>query len=187
MNKRKIIAHFACSADGFLARPDGDVRWLDRPEPKGGYGLAAFYKTIDTVLLGRKTYDVGRKLGQPIFPGKKNYVFSRRLKTPPHPEIELVRGSVGRFGQQLRRSRGKDIWLIGGAELLGAFLDAGQLDELTYHVIPMLIGKGIPLLAPRHREVPLRLIGTRKYSDGVVRLSYAIPRRKRRPAQRRRR
>ncbi len=64
---RKIIAYVATSADGFIARPDGDVGWLDRPEPPGGYGMKAFYRTVDTVLLGRKTWDVGRKHGQLIF------------------------------------------------------------------------------------------------------------------------
>ncbi len=175
---RKIVAYVATSADGFIARPDGGVRWLDRPEPKGGYGMSAFYKTVDTVLLGRKTFDTGRKLGQPVFVGKKNYVFSRRLKAPPHPGVELLKGDVEQLGRTLRRRRGKDIWLVGGGELIGAFLDAGQVDELIVHVIPVLIGEGIPLVAPRHREVPLQLTATRKYSDGVVRLSYTVPRRK---------
>jgi dihydrofolate reductase len=175
---RKIIAYLATSADGFIARPDGDVGWLDRPEPKGGYGMAAFYKSVDTVLLGRKTFDVARKFGQPVYIGKKNYVFSRRLKTSPHPDIELVNGDVGELARTLRRRRGKDVWLVGGADLMGRFLDAGQIDELVVHIIPTLIGRGIPLIAPRHREVPLKLTGTRKYRDGVVRLSYTVPRRK---------
>jgi dihydrofolate reductase len=175
---RKIVVYVATSADGFLARPDGDVGWLDRPEPPGGYGMKAFYKTVDTVLLGRKTWEMGRKLGQPLFPGMKNYVFSRRARPPRAPGIELVKGDVGQFSRRLRGTTGKNIWLVGGADLIGAFLDAGEIDELVVHVIPVLIGRGIPLIAPRHREVPLRLIGSRKYSDGVVRLHYAVPRAK---------
>jgi dihydrofolate reductase len=175
---RKIIAYVATSADGFIARPDGDVGWLDRPEPPGGYGMKAFYGTVDTVLLGRKTWEMGRKLGQALFPGKKNYVFSRRARAPRAPGIEVVKGDVGRFSRKLRRAAGKHVWLVGGADLIGAFLDAGEIDELVVHVIPVLIGKGIPLVAPRHREVPLKLIGSRKYSDGVMRLHYAVPRHK---------
>lgn len=184
---RKIIYYVAVSADGYIARPDGDVGWLDRPEPIGGYGLAAFYKTVDTVILGRKTYDVGRKLGQPVFEGVKNYVFSRRLKRPPHPEVELLKGDVASIARRLRRQKGKDIWLIGGASLVGAFLDAGQLDQIIVHTIPTLIGEGIPLVSPARREIPLTLTGVKRYSDGTLRLSYDVPRRARSASRRRKR
>ena len=172
--KRKIIYYVATSADGFIARPDGGVDWLDRPQPRGGYGFNAFYRSVDTVLLGRKTFDVGRKLGQPSYPGKKNYVFSRRARKRPVPGVEFVRGDVSELAHRLRRAPGKDIWLVGGAALFGAFLDATEVDELVIHVIPVLIGEGIPLIARRHRDVPLKLLGTRKYPDGVLRLHYAV-------------
>jgi len=172
--KRKIIYYVATSADGFIARPDGGVGWLDRPQLRGGHGIDAFYRSVDTVLLGRKTFDVGRKLGQLSYPGKKNYVFSRRVRKRPVPGVEFVRDDVSEFAHRLRRAPGKDIWLVGGAILFGAFLDAAEVDELVIHVIPVLIGEGILLIAPRHRDVPLKLLGTRKYADGVLRLHYAV-------------
>ena len=73
---RKIIYYVATSADGYIARPDGAVEWLDRPMPKGSYGMGAFYKSVDTVLMGRETYEVGRRFGQEGHPGKKTYVFT---------------------------------------------------------------------------------------------------------------
>jgi dihydrofolate reductase len=83
---------------------------------------------------------------------------------------------VRRIAADLRQVAGRDIWLVGGAEVFGAFLDAGELDQLIVHVVPVLIGAGIPLPAPRRREVPLRLLSSRRFSDGVVRLQYVISR-----------
>lgn len=171
---RRIIAYLATSADGFIARKDGDVGWLDRPQPPGGYGMAAFLKSVDTVVFGRKTWDVGRRLGQPSVPGKANYVFTRRPPRQRPDGIQFVQGDVAAFATELRRQKGKDVWLMGGAELFAAFLDAGQLDALVLHVVPVLIGEGIPLLSPARREVPLALVGTRRYSDGLVRLEYSL-------------
>jgi dihydrofolate reductase len=171
---RKIIVYIAMSADGYIARPDGDVGWLDRPRIAGDYGMGAFYKSIDTVLMGRKTYDIARKLGQKAYPGKKNYVFSRTRRRSRTPNVEFLNGPVGDFARELRQAKGKDIWLVGGAQLTAAFLDEGQVDEFIIHVIPTLIGEGIPLLQPRHRTVPLTLLSCRSYPDGVVRLHYSV-------------
>lgn len=171
---RRIIVYVATSADGYIARPDGDVAWLDRPQPPGGYGMSAFYKSVDTVLLGRKTYDLARKLGQGSYPGKTNYVFSRSRGRHRAPNVQFVNEDVGQFARRLRRARGKDIWLVGGAELAAAFLDAGQVDEFIIHVVPILIGEGIPLVSPGRRGVPLALRSSRRYRDGVVRLHYSV-------------
>jgi dihydrofolate reductase len=170
---RKIIAYLAVSADGFIARPNGAVEWLDRFGKAGDYGMGRFYRSIDTVLMGRKTWQVGRRLGQASYPGKTNYVFTRRPRRA-HPPITFVHRPLRAFLRKLRTEPGRDVWLVGGAELFGAVLDAKQLDELILHVVPTLIGKGIPLFGPRHRNVPLRLVDHRAYRDGVVRLHYAV-------------
>jgi dihydrofolate reductase len=173
---RKVIAYLAISADGFIARPNGDVEWLDRPRTAGDYGMSEFYRSIDTVLMGRKTWAVGRKLGQAAYPGKANYVFSRSRRHRPDPRITFVHRPIGAFLRELRAQPGKHIWLVGGAKLFGAVLDAWQLDELIIHVVPTLIGTGIPLFAPRHRRVPLHLVRCRTFRDGVVRLHYVVSR-----------
>jgi len=113
MKRRKIIVYIATSADGYIARPDGDVEWLNRRP-----------------------------------------AFARRLRT----------------------TSGKQIWMMGGGELIASFLDAGEIDEFDIHVIPVLIGEGIPLVAPRHRDVALRLRSSKRYPDGVVRLRYEVAR-----------
>ena len=171
---RKLIAYLAISADGFIARADHDVAWLPPPVGDVDYGIGAFYESIDTVVMGRATWEVGRALGQQSYAGKKNYVVSRTAESNEH--VEVVR-ELGALVAQLRATPGKDVWIVGGAELFAALVDAGELDELSLHVIPKLIGAGIPLLAPRIRDVAMELIGSETYADGVVRLHYRLPRR----------
>lgn len=173
---RKIIVYIATSADGYIARPDGSVDWLDRPEEAGDYGMAEFYESIDTILWGRKTYDFGLRHGPGFDQGKTNYVFSRRGLDSLAPGVELVDEPVAELGERLRAQEGQDVWMMGGAELIGSFLDEGQIDEFIVHVIPILIGEGIPLVAPRHRSIPLELLSSQEYEDGVVRLHYRISR-----------
>lgn len=179
---RKIIVYIATSADGFIARPDGDVEWLNRRPRTEDYGMRDFYRTIDTILLGRKTYDWAvnyyKKIGQkPHFDKKvRHLVFSRKPRKKAAPGAEFVNKPVKAFARHLRAKPGKHIWMMGGGELIASFLDAGEIDEFVIHVIPTFIGKGIPLVAPRHRDLSLRLRAVRKYPDGVVRLRYEVER-----------
>lgn len=175
-SRRKIITYIATSADGYIARPDGDFSWLNRPELQDNYGYEAFIESIDTVLWGRKTYEIGLKGGDNLGMGPKvtNYVFS---KNPPEKRpagIEFVNDPVGAFAKRLRAQPGKDIWMMGGAAIIASFLDAGEIDEFSIHVIPIFIGEGIPLVQPRHRTIPLKLISTKTFEDGVVHLNYAV-------------
>jgi dihydrofolate reductase len=174
--KRKIIVYIATSADGYIARPDGNVDWLNRPRPAGNYGMGAFFKSIDTILWGRKTYDVSIGFGGAgAFGAKvKNYVFTHRPPKASVPSVEFVDEPIGSFAKRLRAQAGKDIWMMGGGQLIGAFLDEGEIDEFSIHVVPVLIGEGIPLIHPRHRNIPLKLLSTKGYSDGVVHLHYRV-------------
>ena len=111
--------------------------------------------------------DMGKKI--------KNYVFTTK---PPRESslknTEFVNEPVSDFAKRLRGTEGKDIWMMGGAGIIGSFLDANELDEFIIHVIPVFIGEGIPLIQPRHLEVNLKLLSTKNYEDGVVRLHYAV-------------
>jgi dihydrofolate reductase len=105
-----------------------------------------------------------------------NYVFSRKPPKRPAPDVQFVSEPVKAFAQRLRATPGRQIWMMGGAGLIASFLDAGEIDEFDIHVIPVFIGEGIPLVAPRHRDVPLRLLSSKKYPDGVVRIRYEVSR-----------
>jgi len=177
---RKIIVLIATSADGFIARKDGGVDWLDRPQPKGNYGMRDFWKSIDTILWGRKTYELilkfekEGKASPDMFSGVKNYAFSRR---PPRKVIkgfEFVKEPIKEFVTRLRAEKGKNIWMMGGGGLIASFLDEGEIDEFIISVIPTFIGEGIPLIAPKQRTVPLKLLSSKKFPDGVARLHYAV-------------
>ena len=172
---RKIIFYGAISVDGYIARPDGSVDWLDRPRSKGNFGMNEFFSSIDTCILGRKTYDFAVSHGMPdVYPGKKNYVFSRTLKKAASPKVIVTGEDVSSFAQRLRAEKGKDIWMVGGAEIIGAFLDCGQLDEFIIHVVPKMIGEGIPLVTARHRNLSLKLLSSKKWSAGDVKLHYRV-------------
>jgi dihydrofolate reductase len=181
VRKRKIIVYIATSADGFIARPDGSFDWLDRPRPKGNYGMGAFYKSIDTVLWGRKTCDLALDYQKKGVSGTafetrvKNYVFTRSLPPLPAPAgVEFVNEPIKTFAARLQAKKGKNIWMMGGAGIIASFLDEGEIDEFMIHVIPTFIGEGIPLIAPGRRTVPLKLISCTKFSDGVVKLHYTV-------------
>lgn len=179
--RRKIIVSIATSADGYIARPDGDVEWLNRRPSNVDYGMKAFYRTIDTILIGRKTYDWSlayqkkHKIKGSMFDKNvANYVFSHKRPKKAAEGVEFVTEPVKSFARRLRARPGKNIWMMGGGELIASFLDAGEIDEFDIHVIPTLIGKGIPLIAPKRRDIELKLRGVRKYSDGSVRLRYEV-------------
>lgn len=181
VRKRKIIVYIATSADGFIARLDGSVDWLDRPQPKGNYGMGIFYKSIDTILWGRKTCDMVLEFQKKGLAGAafdtrvKNYVFTRGpLPSAVPAGVRFVNEPVKTFAKRLRAQKGKNIWMMGGAGIIASFLDEQEIDEFMIHVIPTLIGEGIPLIAPRHRNVPLTLVSCTKFADGVVKLHYAV-------------
>ena len=176
--RRKIIAYLATSADGYIARPDGNVDWLDRPRIAGDYGNRAFLRSIDTILWGRKTYDFALQHGGLAMFGSKvkNYVFSTQPPQEQPSDATFVTQKVAEFIRRLRTQRGKNIWMMGGAGIIGSFLDAGGIDEFIIHVIPILIGDGIPLGVRKNRNVALKLKSVRKYADGVVRLHYIVKR-----------
>jgi dihydrofolate reductase len=173
---RKVIVHIATSADGYIARPDGDIEWLtSRPAPEGFYGMGAFMKTIDTKVLGRKTYDASVRMGAKFGSNDRYIVFSRHA--PPAdvpPGVEFVNSAIGPYVSRLRDQPGKDIWLMGGGELIASFLDEDAIDEFVISVVPVFIGDGIPLIARRPRHVALDLKATERFEDGLVQLHYRI-------------
>jgi dihydrofolate reductase len=178
MPQRRIIVNIATSADGYVARPDGDLDWLtERPAPKGFYGLPEFERSVDAKILGRKTFDWSVQMGARFGAGAAHYVFSRRPPPASVPAgVHFVAESISAFAERLRTQTGKNIWMMGGGDIIGSFLDADAIDEFIITVVPTFIGEGIPLLAPRHREVGFRLLGVRQFPDDVVQLHYEVQR-----------
>jgi dihydrofolate reductase len=174
--RRKVIVHIATSADGYIARPDGDLEWLtSRPAPKGFYGMNAFMRSIDTKVLGRKTYEVSVQMGAKFDSKIRTLVYSRQSPPSDAPSgVEFVNDSIGPFVRRLREQPGKDIWLMGGGEIIASFLDERAIDEFVISVAPVFIGEGLPLIARRHRDVPLDLLAIDRFDDGLVQLHYRV-------------
>lgn len=178
MPKRKIVVNIATSADGYVARTDGNLDWLTRrPAPKGFYGLPKFSRSIDAKILGRKTFDLSVKMGANFSADNVHYVFSRRPPPASVPAgVQFVTEPIRAFAERVRKQAGKNIWMMGGGEIIGSFLDEDAIHEFIITVVPTFIGEGIPLIAPRHREVPLRLLSLQRFPDGVVQLHYDVQR-----------
>jgi dihydrofolate reductase len=176
--QRKIIVNIATSADGYVARPDGNLDWLtERPAPKGFYGLPEFERSTDAKILGRKTFDHSLRMGARFGADAVYYVFSRQPPPASLPAgVNFVTESISAFAERLRTQAGKNVWMMGGGEIIGAFLDEAAIDEFIITVVPTFIGEGIPLLAPRHRKVALRVLGVQQFPDSVVQLHYEVQR-----------
>ena len=174
--RRKVIVHIGTSADGYIARPDGDLQWLtSRPAPAGFYGMNAFMKSIDTKLIGRKTFEVSLRMGAKFDTGSRTIVFSRHAPPADAPSgVEFVNGAIGPFVNRLREHTGKDIWLMGGGDLIASFLDEEAIDEFVISIAPVFIGEGIPLIARRYRHVSLDLHSIERFEDGVVQIHYHV-------------
>jgi dihydrofolate reductase len=170
---RKIVVNIATSADGYVARPDGDLEWLtSRPTPKGFYGMGKFMQSIDDKVLGRKTYEVSLQLGAKF---DRHHVFSRQPSPTSVPSgVEFVNSPIPAFANRLKNGKGKNIWLMGGGDIIASFLDARAIDEFIVSIVPVFIGEGIPLIAPRHRHVPLHLRSVKHFPDGVVQVHYNV-------------
>jgi dihydrofolate reductase len=175
---RKIIYGVGTSLDGFIARLDGSLDFLHmRPS---NYSMGPFFKTIDVGLMGRKTYEVGVRMSGGKFEshGLRCYIFSRSLPEGERGGAVFVREEPKRVVGELRKNKGKDIWLAGGGELTREFLKEDLVDELYLGIVPVLVGEGIPLFAPGFPQREFTLMESKAYSGGLVALRYARVREK---------
>jgi dihydrofolate reductase len=166
---RKVILGLGISLDGYIARPDGAVDFLFMPKD---YSMGPFFKSVDTALMGRKTYEVALKMGENFGGSMFSYVFSRTLPSGERDGITFTSASPAALVGQLRRSRGKHIWLMGGGELVRDFLKADLVDELSIGVVPVLIGAGIPLFPPGFPQRNFALEKNKTFSQGLIALTY---------------
>jgi dihydrofolate reductase len=167
---RRVRYQVACSLDGFIAGPDDDYDWIT-PEPT--FDFEALYAQFDTLLMGRRTYEIVSAAGE-SFRGKQVVVASRSLRAADHPGIEVVGENLEARIRRLRSEPGRDIWLYGGGALFAQVLEWGLVDTVEPALIPILLGGGIPLLPSPAVRPRLRLVGNRSYPSGMVLLQYEI-------------
>jgi dihydrofolate reductase len=168
--ERKVTYGVGNSLDCFIARPDHGVDWLQWTKEIAEIS-AEYWKTIDTVLMGRKTYAKAPKDG---YPGVRNIVFSRTLPPETSGAVEIVAADAAGFVSDLKRQPGKGICVMGGGQLAAALLHANLLDEVVLNTHPVLLGSGIPMFGNLQRHVDLTLRDVRTLNNGCVLLSYVV-------------
>ncbi len=168
---RKIIYSVATSLDGYLAGPNGEADWITM-DPE--IDFTAVFARIDTMLMGRKTYEQVKAIGAGgAMPGIASVVASRTLKPEDCPGATVIGDGLTDRVCELRAGGGKDIWLFGGGDLFRSLLDAGPVDEVSVAVMPVLLGGGVPLLAAGNRA-KLRLTGSKLFRSGIASLEYTV-------------
>jgi len=174
---RTVTYGGACSLDGFIAGPRGEIDWLHHSRDVQRI-MANYWKTIDTVVVGRKTLESAMTMGSAesggLWSSVKSYVCSRTLNASPHADVELVSDDAGDFVRRLKTSPGKGICIMGGGELAGSLFAAGVIDEVGFNMHPILLGAGIPALRDAGRRVPLDLIGVEPIDGGCVYTRYRV-------------
>lgn len=170
---REILVFIAGSLDGFIAKENDDLQWLEETEGEGDNGYADMYQTIDTVIMGKRTYDYILEHLKPFpYPDKKCYVFST-TQTGENEHVTFIQEDVITFTQRLKEQEGIKIWMVGGGNLLDVFLQERLIDEWIITITPHLLGSGIPLFkSPRPFE-NLKLLETKRYGQ-MVQLHYEV-------------
>jgi dihydrofolate reductase len=170
---RQVLYRVAVSVDGYIAGPRGELDWIVH-DPAVDFGK--IYQSVDTVLLGRRTYELTRQPGAPLWPeGWQIYVFSRTLSPEEQPGVTVVRADAGARVAALRAATGREIWLFGGGSLFRSLLGAKQVDLVEVLVIPVLLGGGTPLLETGAPLTPLALEHVQQYPSGILALRYRVP------------
>lgn len=172
-NARKLILYIAASLDGFIAKPNDDLSFLSLVEKEDeDYGYAEFISTIDTVIIGRKTYDwVKAHVPEYIHADKTTYVITRTAK-PTIGKTEFYTGRLDELVKELKTKKGKNIFCDGGAEVVNALLQHGLIDEIILSLIPVLLGEGTRLFKDKAPEQVMTLVSARAYDTGLVQLHY---------------
>lgn len=182
---RKVTLGLANSLDNYIARKDGGSDWLHWSKEVAELS-AKFMKTVDTILIGRKTYEVMLAFGQTSYPGAKNYVFSRSkqkssalkkslaTKKKADKNVEIITADVAKFVSELKRRKGKGICLFGGGELAKSLFEADLIDEVVLNIHPVLLGSGIPLFHEMTRQIDLELLDSKTLKGGYLVVTYRV-------------
>jgi dihydrofolate reductase len=170
---RRVLYRVAVSVDGYISGPRGELDWIVH-EPT--LDIARVYDSVDTVLLGRRTYELTRQPGAPPWPKDwQIYVFSRTLTPEQHPGVTVVSGDAGPRVAALRAASGREVWLFGGGSLFRSLLTAKQVDIVEVAVIPVLLGGGVSLLEAGAPLTPLSLLHSQAYPSGLLSVQYQVP------------
>jgi dihydrofolate reductase len=173
---RKVVLFTAASLDSFIALPDGSVEWLRRPEfhlPGEDFGYEKFYASIDTTLMGKNTLLDASRPGSPFpYRDKTNYVLTHSSRIRKSDHVKFIHRNIPSFVRSLKQREGKDIWLVGGSQTNALLLRHGLIDRIILTIVPVILGRGIPLFAFGAQRVDFLLKKSRTYSNGFVQIMW---------------
>ena len=172
---RTLTLFIAASLDGYIAKPNDDLSFLKLVEKEGeDYGYAAFTATIDTIILGRKTYDwVLKEIGSTHYDnGDRDVYVITRTARPAVGRTTFYTGNLTELVHQLKTKSGKNIYCDGGAEIVNELLKNDLIDEFVISIIPVLVGDGIRLFKDGRPEQQLELISVKTFETGLTQLHY---------------
>jgi dihydrofolate reductase len=171
---RKILLYTAISIDDFIARKDGSIDWLHNPDiiPEGeDFGYSDFYSSIDTTLMGNKTYKQILGFGGSFpYPDKKNYVITHEAGLAHTAYVKFISSDIENFCQNLKKEEGSNIWLIGGGQINSILLEADLVDHLILTKIPVPLGSGIPIFSQDDWKDKFQTSSSKMYKNGIVQL-----------------
>lgn len=164
--KRKVVLYIAMSLDGYIAAKDDSLEWLFQVEGKGDNGYSDFIETIDTIAMGKRTYDWVIKHTEGEFPyrNKECYVFTKS-SLPTTEQVQFINENVRNFINKLKNQAGKNIWLVGGGELASSFFQESLIDEFIITIAPTILGSGIPLFKEGSYQFNLHLKGIKRFNQ----------------------
>ncbi len=185
----RVTIHMAASLDGFIARQDGSVDWLETSDEFAGgstmdaAAVGAFLATIDCYVMGSRTYETAlgfeaRGLGW-LYGAKPTFVLTSRQLPRTRDTVEFHSGDLAQFVNGRLRPTFRSIWFVGGGAVSGACLRLGLADEVRYSILPVLIGHGIPFFGRLDRDIALHLTEVNACRNGVVELCYQVQRNQR--------
>ncbi len=173
----KIKLFIASSIDGYIARLDHSLDWLDSiPNPDNlDYGYEEFYSSVETLFIGRKTYEIVQNMDEDWpYSDSKTYILTRNQDyTVTTPNTFVINEDIQGLVDELKNTQKKDIWLVGGGELISMFMDLELIDEMILTIFPIVLGSGVPLFASESKEVRYKLIDSRVFETGLINLHYA--------------
>lgn len=173
MNARPVVLYIACSIDGYIAGPNGELDFLSQVEKQGeDYGYQEFVNSVDTVIMGRKTYDKVLSFGIP-FPhaDKTCYIVTRSAK-PSKDSVHFYTGNLKTLVTDLKSKEGKTIFIDGGAELVALLLEENLVDDIIVSIIPSILGDGIRLFKTQNTASSWELVSAKTFDTGLVQLHY---------------
>ncbi|MGI8836964.1 MAG: dihydrofolate reductase family protein [Pyrinomonadaceae bacterium] len=171
---RNVVFGGANSLDNYIARKNDAVDWILWGD-EAAEVMASYWTRFDTIVMGRKTYEVGLGMGQTgPYPGMKTFVFSQTLKPKTNDNVKIISEDVADFVRRLKSEAGKDICVMGGGILAKSLFDADLIDEIGFNIHPVLLGSGIPLFHEMDHQINLELIECRPFKNGCVMVTYRV-------------